>query len=91
MRKVGSIAVIIAGVICIAILVPHSASAISAELAKKCRALALKAYPVQPTGSKSGNAGEMRGYYANCLNHNGNVTETAPSGGSSAQAPTEKH
>lgn len=90
MTKVGLIAVIVVGAIGIAILTPHSASAISAELAKKCRGLALKAYPPPPTGSKSGNAGQMRGYYANCLAHDGNVPESTPSQGNNAAQPTQK-
>ena len=38
-------------------LTSPAASAISADLAKKCRELAIKAHPTQPAGTKSGTEG----------------------------------
>ncbi len=43
------------------------ASAITSELAKKCRQLAFQAHPPQRAGSKAGTAQEARKYYSNCL------------------------
>lgn len=46
---------------------------ISAELAKKCRALAIKAHPTQPPGSRYGSAEAQREYYQRCIAKGGNV------------------
>jgi hypothetical protein len=43
----------------------------SAELAKKCRALTVKAYPPVVAGSKKGDAGLERTYFAACLKKGG--------------------
>jgi len=48
-------------------------SAISIDLAKKCRAMAFKVYPPKVIGSKSGNARVTDSYYRNCLANNGNM------------------
>jgi hypothetical protein len=49
------------------------ASAITAELAKKCRELALKAHPPQP-GSKQPSSGKARqDFYLNCVARDGKV------------------
>lgn len=89
MTKISLTAVLVAFAIGFIARDVHPASAITAELAKKCRALALKAYPPPPTGSKSGNAAQMRGYYTNCLSHDGNVQEDQHSQGNTA-APSAK-
>jgi hypothetical protein len=48
-------------------------SAISADLAKKCRELAIKAHPTQPTGSKTGAEQAQRDYFRNCVANNGDT------------------
>jgi hypothetical protein len=46
----------------------------TAELAKKCRALEIKAYPPKRAGStKTGTAQEERDYFAKCLRNGGNM------------------
>lgn len=50
-----------------------AASPISAELAKKCRALAVQAHPRQPAGAKSGHEQAQRDYFRNCIAKGGNV------------------
>lgn len=45
----------------------------SADLAKKCRALAIKAHPTQPAGAKSGNERSQRIYFQDCIAKGGNV------------------
>lgn len=50
-----------------------SASAISVELAKKCRAMALKAYPPKLPGVKSGNAQAQRTFYEQCIANGGTM------------------
>ncbi|MGO9947988.1 MAG: hypothetical protein ACLPWG_14185, partial [Steroidobacteraceae bacterium] len=42
------------------------ASAISVELAKKCRALMLKAYPYELPGNRKGNSEAQREYFNKC-------------------------
>jgi hypothetical protein len=53
------------------------ASAISVELAKTCREMAIKAYPTKPAGSTTGSAKAQREFYQNCLAKDGKV-DTAP-------------
>jgi hypothetical protein len=48
------------------------ASAISVDLARKCRAVAIKAYPPAAPGTKKGSAAAERGSYQNCIQKNGN-------------------
>lgn len=52
--------------------------AISADLAKKCRQMAFKAYPPKRVGTKVGNAQESRKYYRACLANGGAPPEDAP-------------
>ncbi len=47
----------------------------TAELAKKCLALAVKAHPVQPAGnSRPGYAQAQRLYFHDCVAKNGNMS-----------------
>jgi hypothetical protein len=67
------------------------AGAITAELAKKCRAMALKAHPYQMVGEKGhGSAAAERDYFNQCVARGGNMPDESKSGGQSggAQAPT---
>ena len=52
---------------------PTAPPAIGAELAKKCRALAIKAHPTQPAGARSGNEQAQRRYFQDCIAKGGNV------------------
>ena len=49
------------------------ASAITADLAKKCRELALKAHPTPRAGTKTGAAKSQQDYFRNCVAKNGKV------------------
>jgi len=49
------------------------ASAITAELAKKCREMALKEHPPVRAGSKSGAAKAQQEYYKSCISKNGKM------------------
>ena len=52
----------------------HAASAISTELAKKCRAMAIKAYPPPTPGSKPTGAGKgQRDYFRECVAKGGKM------------------
>jgi hypothetical protein len=44
-----------------------SSSSITAELAKKCRSLAIQAYPTQPAGVKSRFEEQQRAYFRECV------------------------
>jgi hypothetical protein len=54
---------------------PIPAAAISADLANKCRQMAMKAHPPQRVGTKTGTAGEERKYYRHCLANGGAAPE----------------
>lgn len=56
---------------CAQFIATTPASAITAELATKCRELSIKAYPPQRAGAKSGNASEARKYYNACVTNGG--------------------
>jgi hypothetical protein len=67
-----------------ALFVPTTpATAITAELANKCRALAIKANPPQRIGAKAGTAGNERKYYSDCVANGGSTpdekTQSPPS------------
>ncbi|HZP75186.1 MAG TPA: hypothetical protein VFB45_03495 [Pseudolabrys sp.] len=49
-------------------------AAISEGLAKKCRALMIKAHPTVLYGAR-GTAGDQRAYFLNCVAHNGDMPE----------------
>lgn len=55
---------------------PGSASAITAELAKKCQAMAAKAHPMALPGSKVGTAKAERDYFAACIKNNGTTPDS---------------
>lgn len=65
------------------------ASALSLQLAKKCRGMALKAHPYKLPGEKGpGSAGAEREYYSECIANGGNMPESktgATSAGNSGQ------
>lgn len=62
-----------------------SGSAISADLAKKCRAMAFKEYPAQRVGTKTGNSPDFNKYFHNCIANNG--AAPAQADGTPASAP----
>jgi hypothetical protein len=73
-------------------LVPHSASAITAEVAKKCQTLLAKAYPPRVPGNpaagfKHGTSREASEYFRKCVENNGNVDESNKQQGGKGQAP----
>jgi hypothetical protein len=54
----------------------HPAFAISADLAKKCRDMAIKAHPFDIAGSKTGSAAAERSYFNECVAKGGNMPES---------------
>jgi hypothetical protein len=52
---------------------PDTPKPITAELAKKCRALAIKAHPTQQPGSRYGSGQAQREYYQECIAKGGNM------------------
>lgn len=56
----------------------ESAMAISADLAKRCRAMTIKAYPPVLAGSKKGDAQEERNYFSTCISKNGQMDAESP-------------
>jgi hypothetical protein len=79
--------------ICFAVgAMTSSASAVTAELARKCSALMTKAYPPrQPgnpaAGSAKGNGAASRTYYQKCLANNGKVDDNVGAPGNNVTPP----
>jgi hypothetical protein len=59
-------------------LAPIPALSITVELAKKCRAMAIKAYPTTPAGTLKGSAAGQREFYQRCIDRNGDIEVPAP-------------
>jgi hypothetical protein len=55
------------------IALAQPALAIDAELAKKCRELAIKAHPRAMPGSKTGTAQAQREFFQECISKKGDV------------------
>ena len=51
----------------------NTAAPISAELAKTCRELAIKAHPTQRQGGSTGSGQAQRDYFKECLAKRGNM------------------
>jgi hypothetical protein len=79
----------------IAALLPNGASAITAELAKKCNALVYKQFPPRQAGnpaagSTKGNGLAERDYFKKCVDNNGKMDDAAAPAPSAAPSPSAK-
>jgi hypothetical protein len=72
LRRLGALILIIA---CALPASMKPAPALTAELAKKCRSLALKAQPQRRAGIAKGSAQAQRDYYHECIAKEGNMEE----------------
>jgi hypothetical protein len=68
----------------------NSASAVTAEVAKKCAALTAKAYPPRETGnpaagSAKGTGSDMQNYFRRCVTNGGSMDDDAPKERKSAE------
>ena len=61
--------------VAVSVTAPPPVSAITAELANQCRAMALKTYPRKLAGKKGGSAAAERKYFQDCVAKNGAVPE----------------
>ena len=68
----------------IALALTGSVYAISVDLAKKCREMAVKAHPPMPAGSRSGYAAAERNFFRKCVAQNGNMDNAGEINGSAA-------
>ena len=74
----------LAALVCIAVgSIAGSASAVTAEVAKKCEALTIKAYPPRvpgnpAAGSAKGTGPVERSYFRKCVANGGNMKDQAP-------------
>jgi len=72
------------GLVCIAVgCMNDGASAVTAEVAKKCAALAAKAYPPRVPGNPAaglakGTAQSARDYFNKCVANRGNMDDDVP-------------
>jgi hypothetical protein len=57
------------------VLATESDGAISVELAKKCRAMAIKAHPTVLYGSRARSATSQREYYNECVAREGDMPD----------------
>jgi hypothetical protein len=65
-------------IVCVALILgaaQHPAVAITAEVAKKCRAMAIKAHPYQLPGKGKGTATAERNYFDDCVAKGGNMPD----------------
>lgn len=63
--------------------VPDPASAITAEVAKKCNALIAKEFPPREpgnpaAGSTKGSGRDQRAYFSKCVSNGGKMDDSAP-------------
>ena len=72
LRRLGALILIIA---CALPASKKPAPALTAELAKQCRSLALKARPQRRAGIANGSAQAQRDYYHECIAKEGNMEE----------------
>ena len=64
----------------------NTASALTAELAKKCREMMVKAHPPQVAGSSNGSAQQERSYFQTCVARAGKMDgEAGPTEGRSGK------
>jgi hypothetical protein len=72
--------------LCAALLSGASpASAVTAEVAKKCRALMLKAHPYELPGNRKGVAHAQRDYFNRCVANEGNMPAEPAAAGEKRQ------
>jgi hypothetical protein len=64
----------IGGLVALVLLAAEPASALTAELARKCRDMAIMAHPPVPAGSMIGSAQAERAYFRTCVANNGNMS-----------------
>jgi hypothetical protein len=57
----------------------NTASALTAELAKKCREMMVGAHPPQPAGSSTGSAQQERSYFLACVDRAGKMDQPSTS------------
>ena len=58
-----------------ALTAPRPATALSADLAKKCRQMSFGVYPPKRVGVKKGDAAAQRQYYEKCIANGGKMPE----------------
>jgi hypothetical protein len=79
--------------VCLALLpTTQNAAAITVELAKKCRALTDKAFPLRVPGElgrEHGTGKEVQDYFSKCVLNGGNIGEQSLEPGSHAKVPKE--
>lgn len=69
------IVVITLGSTAITVAAQEASTPPTAALAKKCRELAVKAYPAKRAGSPKGTGQEERAYFAQCIRNGGNMED----------------
>jgi hypothetical protein len=76
---------VIGALICVTLGSITSASAVTAEVAKKCSALTAKALPQRETGNPAARNGggtglSQQGYFQKCVSNGGNEDSATPEG-----------
>jgi hypothetical protein len=83
---------LLASIFAVALLPMPTAFAITVEVAKNCRALAEKAFPLRVPGNPAagymtGTSADYRKYFNQCVANGGTMTEQAPQQGNQKSAP----
>jgi hypothetical protein len=76
---------IMGALICVTLGSMTSASALTAEVAKKCSTLTAKAFPQREAGNPAARSGggtglSQQGYFQRCASNGGNVDSATPEG-----------
>jgi hypothetical protein len=79
-------AAFLVGILIVTLPITAPASALSADLANKCRVMAIKAHPATRVGVKAGSARAQRDYYRACLTNSGTASGNNPQSNSAPNA-----
>jgi hypothetical protein len=71
---------IIGALICVTLGSSTSASALTAEVAKKCSAMTAKAFPQREAGNPAARNGGQQSYFQRCVSNGGNEHSATPEG-----------
>ena len=79
-------------IIALPLVASSPAGAITADLARKCRSMALEANPSAPVGTKGGTSAKaQRDYYKLCLSRDGDMPASESAQGDQGDRPAKKN
>lgn len=84
--KLAALAVVIGSIQIVTLSAASPAAAISADLAKKCREMAIKAHPPEPAGTTA-YAQLERDFFRECVANNGEMPDSGKQNGQQSDHP----